>query len=235
MDSMLTVELVRHDPHALIWSPSNTAGSVDHGVLSSDGYINVYECKAVDRTGVGDWTVPIDLSQLRGYAAIGGSYVTYLLLGRPADVSRPYRRHCGGCSGRWCLACCRDTRSWSSLAAHVSSADERLMLQPWFCHWAWVVPPRDLERWISSRATGAYTHQLPGNDADLASITGAVRLCHYLSFDASYRGFALSGTEPITLIEQLNSIERVDNDGTAPIVSISNPVGQGHMETPFRG
>lgn len=226
IDSLLAIETVRHDPYSLIWSPSNTRGAVDHGVLSTGGFLTVFESKAVDRVGAQNrWTVPIPVRQLHGYAALPWP-VYYVVLGRPAILRNPSSRLCEACNGEWCRACCRDARSWAFLTEHVRAADVRIRLQPWFCHWAWVIDAQHLRALHTLLDGPATTWSFPPAGVDLAfylSNFGGTRLCHFLSQPLRQRAIQVApGDSPIGIIEEVGFAPNDDEDATPPLYAFSD-------------
>ncbi|MBH0781338.1 hypothetical protein [Nocardia bovistercoris] len=65
-----------------------------------------------------------------------------------------------------------------------------LKLQPWFCHWAWVIPATDLHTMLTTRAAGRVLEPeevIPTEDGNifLNDRSKATRLCHFLADVAS--------------------------------------------------
>lgn len=177
---MVAIEVVRLDPTAIISSPANTRGAVDHRVRSRFA-VTVLECK-----GVGNRSkIPIRNEQLWEYVYGGGPHGTiYVLPSRPRVKARPWTRTCPRpcCGGRGCRYCPRDERSWNGLESwlHGLSPDDRL--QPWFAHWAWCIRAQDLGSELGLSGSGpahGKTHLLDWDDSSLGSLPGAVRLCHW--------------------------------------------------------
>lgn len=219
VDSLLASELIRHDPYTLIWSPSNTAGSADHLARGSSGVLAVFECKAVDRLAAGTWRSEVPQGQLDAHAARGHA-VWYLFLGQPNGRDPANRRSCPSCRG-WCRACCRDSRSWSLLAPHIKRADERLKLQPWFCHWSWVISAKNLRAAIPLRGPGMPSaYQLPVTDADMEALGKAERLCHFLAVPLNTRP---DGPD----LQQVNALQDAATfeDSTPPLVVLTSGTG----------
>ncbi len=203
VDSLLAAELVRYDPYALIWSPSQLDPlPVDHYAVGRSGRTIVFECKAVssskpsDDDGGVDWWAEIDTAQLAGYVGLNFP-VVYLFVPRPNDydLDRPWmRRPCGvsPCDGQMCLRCARDARSWGGLEPAVTSVGIRCRLQPWFAHWGWVITATNLQRWILAQyASVPLRANLKVKDASLADLRdnySAVRLCHLLNVDGGPGG-----------------------------------------------
>jgi hypothetical protein len=183
IDSLLAAELVRHDPYALIWSPSQFDDAADHVLYGERARFGVLECKAVSSNASLDptasWKIEIKRTQLNDYAHLPYP-VMYLFLAQPVALRSPEYRPCsiGPCAGRTCQACCRDTRTWGSLTSHVQSSPLPLRLQPWFCHWAWVITARDLLAYYDRRITSWKVRTVYLDDSFLWSLPGATRLCH---------------------------------------------------------
>lgn len=192
IDSMLAAEIVRHDPYSLIWSPSQRVpNAVDHMIQGQAGRFAAFECKAVisnsSRDPEAPWTAPVDVHQLTRYLRLPVP-VVYLFLAKPAVPTQPFRRACdlGQCTGYHCLACCRDARAWGALVPHIRGASAMLRLQPWFCHWAWVIPAADLYAVLVSRAPSGVLGPeeiIPTEDGTIftGDRTKATRLCHFLA------------------------------------------------------
>lgn len=193
VDSAIAIELVRFDPHALIWSPSQRAPvPFDHELLSARLASAFFEAKAVERGNPP--TVPIDITQLRTYLQIGLDPLFYLLPVAPTRVSTPHSTICkidGCCSSpgsgprpnTQCVCCPRDARTWTWLEAHYQSCPTPIRTQPWFSHWCWAVSARDLSSHPSvAAALRANTASvvLDATDRRLGGIPGAMRLCHLL-------------------------------------------------------
>ncbi len=184
IDSLLAAELVRHDPYALIWSPSQFDDAADHVLYGERARFGVFECKAVSSNGsldpVAPWKIEIKRTQLSDYADLPYP-VIYLFLARPVAPHSPEYRPCsiGSCADGTCQACCRDTRTLGSLAPHVQSSPLPLRLQPWFCHWAWVITAKDLLAQLDRAATAPWKSKtIHLDDSFLRSLSGATRLCH---------------------------------------------------------
>lgn len=182
VDSLLAAELVLALPDALIWSPSNTAGMWDHQVISQFARLIIFECKGVVSNAAASPSAPsfapIDLPQLNNYVASGVG-VTYLLASRPHDLRVPWRRPCNdGRADGMCSACYTAVgtapRRWADSMRHVRTAKTYLRLQPWFNHWAWCLPAEALQKHLGTSV------RVSLKDQDVASIAGAVRLCHLL-------------------------------------------------------
>jgi hypothetical protein len=102
-------EIVLSLPDAPIWSPSNTAGSWDHEVLTTPGRAMIVECKAIvsnaSRDPTAAWRIPIDQAQLDGYL-YRGLDPNYLLPACPPNRQAPWIRYCiDGLPDGTCSAC----------------------------------------------------------------------------------------------------------------------------------
>lgn len=189
IDSLFAVEVVRDDPYALIWSPTQYSNSPDHVLANSSGRVAVFECKGVQAVAdpdADDWKAKIDVGQLHSHAS-SSHPILYLVLAKPTNIASPALRFCSkSCcaTGKalWCKMCARDARSWGLLEQHVLQAETRLRLQPWFAHWAWVISATDLLTRLTS--TGKATQQDVTFKLDDALIEttfpDAARLCHRL-------------------------------------------------------
>lgn len=187
VDSSLAIEIVQHSPTALIWSPTNTKGMWDHEVTLAAGRAAIFERKAVDESATGDWTAPIDLVQLDNYSSLSWP-VLYVLLAEPRSAPKPWiRRGCreGSCgSASDCLAChSSGARRMAGYAKHVAGSTIAQRLQPWFCHWAWVIEAHSLQSSVVAAGVSLATQKgytQSASDKALRSHSGAVRLCHWL-------------------------------------------------------
>lgn len=183
VDSLFAIEAIRHNPHALIWSPTQTRRSYDHHVVAPGTPVWIIECKAVaERTRKGLWRTDIDRDQLKEYVDRGIPAI-YILLARPRNADQPWERPCA-CAGGPCLSCCYDLRSlsWSfPLVAHETPIRR---LQPWFGHWAWAITAVQLRRLMESehRPRGI-ARSIETTDeyfeSRVAAGFGAIRLCHF--------------------------------------------------------
>lgn len=221
IDSMVAIEVTRLEPSAIIFSPTNTKGAVDH--LVQRRYAEtVLECKGVDDQD----RIPIDLKQLWEYVYGRGPRETiYLLPSRPPNP-RPWQRKCSQpcCDGIGCRFCPRDARSWTGLDPWVRAMPEDDQVQPWFAHWSWCVPSRSLaDRFgLDPRVRTSGNSFLPWDDADLGALDGAARLCHWFgtSTDGPRLSRALrSAMEGPPDIEPLRRPETfVDFEASPPLV-----------------
>lgn len=218
VDSMLAAELVRNDPYALIWSPSqNDRFAVDH-LVTTAGTAVVFECKAVLTSaphsvdgGGGPWWASISAVQLEEYTRVPFP-VLYVLAERPTQLSHPFHTdQCGlwPCdAGRLCRCCPRDARSWSAMNSRFWDTALRLRWQPWFPHWAWVMSAKVLWEWVKNLpgvahavSTGDKTVSVSvpvgRDDFLLLRSHGAVtRLCHLLT-ELRAPGTAFPASEPL--------------------------------------
>lgn len=177
VDSMVAIEVVRLQPYAIVWSPTNTAGQIDH--LIQNGLLVTYlECKGVEARS----SIPIRLQQLWRYAyTVGPRDTVYVLPSRPAGTGAPFNRP-DACCGPFCRFCPRDARSWAGLERSITnSLDLEQRLQPWFAHWAWCVPCGDLcaHLGVLPGSCPSGHVKLDWDDGILGSLPGAVRLCHF--------------------------------------------------------
>jgi hypothetical protein len=179
VDSLLAYELLRGFPAAILWSPTNTAGSLDHQLYVGGRSAILFECKGIEDR----WRIPIRARQLDDYVSGGLGQLLYLLPSKPTDAAAPWRRSCArdpDAQG-YCLACTAhrgsDQRRWAGLQTHVSTAPLERRLQPWFNHWAWCVPASQLQAHLGSPRRDL---RIPADDNSLAAIPGAERLCHML-------------------------------------------------------
>ncbi|WP_141564834.1 hypothetical protein [Dietzia alimentaria] len=230
VDSLFAAEVVRYDPYALIWSPSQRdPNPVDHTVHGGGGNLAVFECKAVNAENPtaadgGDyWFAEIDRLQLDNYVA--QSYpVLYLLLAKPIDVLRPWNRSCdvGSCGKRLCRCCARDARSWGALNPRASVAAEKTRFQPWYAHWAWVLTAKTLDTLLDDPASTKFEVR----DNIMSSLSKGTqleitRLCHFLDDPSSS---APSTGMPRFLVDTLDDFDFsdlffpdvVDEDTTGP-------------------
>jgi hypothetical protein len=191
----------------------------DHEVSLSGGLAAIFECKAVDETAAGTWRNPVPLVQLDAYCALPWP-VLYVLLGQPRTPNLPWIRSCkeyGCASSPHCLACPSagpGTRKWAGSLAHVATATAPQRLQPWFCHWAWVVTARDLRSHLAAQGISSATqadHSLPAMDRDLRAIVGSERLCHWL-LQAATPGLLPSGLVPTSENARQRADVRYDLD-----------------------
>lgn len=228
VDSMVAIEIARLDPSAIISSPTNTAGAVDHRVRHSFA-ITVLECKGVDDRS----RIPIRLSQLWDYAyGIGPREVVYALPSVPSH--RPWLRRCSEpcCGGVGCRFCPRDARSWTGLESWVRRLPSDDQIQPWFAHWCWCVPSGSLARKIgissTTRATG--THSLEWSDDQLGALPDAVRLCHWFGSppaSATWSRAVSEGLESSPDLAVLAETDATEQFGETPplVVLLPSPVG----------
>lgn len=234
VDSLLAAEVVRHDPFSLIWSPTQSKGSVDHVVRYSSNKLAIFECKAVDSVSKGRrWTAPLDLVQLRRYLN-REIPALYVFLVRPLVLRRPDECNCsiGPCeSVARCVACCTDTRAYSGLNRSVMSAPAEMRLQPWFCHWAWIIPARDLQDLLPSGARSQSTTTVKLDDRWFHEHRTygyeMTRLCHFLRDVVSGHHAGTAGRVPWAtsgdVSEVLGLLREVhwsldDGDRTLPVV-----------------
>lgn len=144
VDSMFAIEVVEFVSHALIWSPTNTAGQVDHYIYGLRGVAVPFEIKGVITNSNRDphrpWRSPIDYRQLQRYVH-QGLPVLYVIPGRPDPFRSPWIRDCThdpDPTGR-CLACSnahQGARRWAGQdRPAIKTAPLEMRAQPWFAHW----------------------------------------------------------------------------------------------------
>lgn len=241
VDSLLAAEVVRHDPYSLIWSPTNTTDSWDHAVQFSMRGSAIFECKAVqaeNRYSKTRWSAPIRLLQLYKYVFNCDFTVHYLVLGKPREPLKPAQRNrCRECSFAWCKACCRDSRSWAALESPLGRAWFGIRLQPWFCHWARVIPAKELATLLdldeANPPNAGEEARLSLEDSRLESKGYVTRLCHFLDDAASgeavisnlLRGVFEDGDRrDVDMLQLMRSqllaanLEQNNDDSTLPIV-----------------
>jgi len=173
VDSLLAIEIVRRDPYALIWSPTNSHGAIDHVTFSARGS-TAFEVKAVVfEDAAHRWTIPINVEQLTEYTKLKVD-VYYLLLFEADLPEWPWITGCMCTRTFACLACPTDARSVAQLKEVVRDAPAALRLQPWFSHWAWVISAVDLLALM--QAILPRTQVIPTDDYR----RNAMRLCHFL-------------------------------------------------------
>lgn len=245
-DSLFAAEVFRHDPHALIWSPTQFRDAWDHTV-SSGARLGLFECKAVVTDRARDphaqWRAPVPLKQLHTFAfGLRTLRINYVLLGRPTRLAAPHRRtecQLGACDGGWCRACCRDARSSSFPDETVKSAPLHSRLQPWFCHWTWSTPATALaqSQGLQPGATApAKEENLVATQTALRDLPHATRLCHLLAAPGGRRArdavwtTRTVGADDLTardfdrvsrdLVELLEAPpDDADPEGTAPLLT----------------
>lgn len=194
VDSLLAFELIHARPRAIIWSPTNAAGSLDHELHLGGRRAILFECK-----GIGDRAqITVRGQQLADYVGRGLGQLLYLLPSLPLDKVNPWDVpcHCSPSGGR-CLACGPsrgpDPRRSADRDPHVATARRERLVQPWFNHWAWCIPASRL-----SKHLGAPTRNvnLGSNDSQISKLPGAVRLCHLLATATPTSQGGSAGTSP---------------------------------------
>lgn len=221
VDSMVAIEVVRLQPYAIVWSPTNTRSQIDH-VIRSGLAVSFLECKGVE-DGV---SIPIDLEQLWEYAHGGGPPDTlYVLPSAPIRSKAPYERVCArSCCGHWCRFCPRDARAWGGLERWINELGLEQRLQPWFAHWAWCVPCQPLAAHLGlaagTRPTGRA--KLAWDDADLGALPDAIRLCHLFAPHvgpslAAHRARPLEQRDAAALLELA---EIADAEASPPLLVV---------------
>lgn len=191
VDSMFAIEIAQFVPHALVWSPTNTKGEVDHVVQGLDALALSFECKGtvtdVTQNPAKPWKSPIDHKQLDAYVGTPGLPVLYVIPAKPTHPDVPWVRTCACNTGPQgvCLACPnpkpdpdRTSRRWAGKSPTVKGAQIHCRFQPWFAHWCWVIPAGVLKRNLARKGGPPV---MPTADHQLAAIRGADRLCHFLT------------------------------------------------------
>jgi hypothetical protein len=179
VDSLLAYELLTAFPTAILWSPTNTKGSLDHQLDVGGSRAILFECKGIEP----NWRIPIRWRQLDAYVSGGFGHLLYLLPSKPTDPTAPWLRTCThDPDGRGhCMACAAsvgsDRRRWAGKKPHVRSALPERRLQPWFNHWSWCVPASQLQHFLGHPVRDV---RILADDSTLAGISGAQRLCHML-------------------------------------------------------
>ncbi len=227
IDSLLAVEVVRHDPHALIWSPTQVKDSWDHEILATGGWLWIFECKAVLETSWElVWRAPVDRDQLDTYVDRRIPAI-YVFLAKPFDPNNPSVRPCSSspCDGERCRMCCNDVRTLSDGVSHVASARPVQRLQPWFCHWAWAIRAERLQSLMATLGTsGRRPRQINTMDSFFISHAEeyeALRLCHLLS-DIGSGGTTWTAGHSQELNFPLSGIPRARGANASPPVVVSS-------------
>ena len=220
VDSMFAIEVVEFVPHALVWSPTNTKGQVDHFVYGLGVRALSFECKGTvsDRTidPAQPWKSPIDYKQLDAYL-LAGFPVLYVVPAKPTHPDVPWVRTCACNPGPQgvCLACPNPKPDPDRTSRRWAAADESLMVkgakihyrfQPWFAHWCWVIPAGVLYRHLVAERR---PWEMPTADDQLAVMqgAGAQRLCHFLTdVRDGKRGLADISVDPGVLAERLDEL-----------------------------
>ncbi|WP_281873136.1 hypothetical protein [Brachybacterium paraconglomeratum] len=234
IDSLFAAEIVRYDPYALIWSPTQYRGSPDHELTNASGRVAIFECKGVQ--DVVDpinnkWTALIDVPQLRQHA--NQAYpILYLFLAKPPHPKAPgyaraCRHPCCYSPGKSpCKQCARDARSWGTLEQHVLAASIRLKLQPWFSHWSWVITADDLQTHLQNQgkmrqATSTFTLDDSQIENDFPN---ASRLCHRFRDIRSGSGPADDWTWPLLAAASFfDDMPRSRDEDATPPTSVIVP------------
>lgn len=209
IDSLFAAEAIAHVPATLIWSPSNTANSWDHELFHGTD-VGIFEAKGVlsdaKRDPLRTWRIPIRLAQLNYFANLTVD-VLYLLPVRPERPRTPWLRRCnlGACAGSAHCWCCQ-SQAWPARRMvgdlpHIARAPLHVRLQPWACHWIWVVPARCLRRHPQLAQSGPGEPTITADDAAIAALPNATRLCHWLS--ATDLFLARIGERPFGLTSSL--------------------------------
>jgi hypothetical protein len=205
VDSWFAAELALNQPISLLWSPTNYAGSVDHVVWSPGSRLAVIEAKGIELANARDpsssWRVPLEMQQLWDHSRQAWP-VMYLMLTRPltlgsalpGPLALPWIPFCwqGSCPGlcRYCqppassvLRARRDPFGPPGAAAWPLT--ERVLVQRWFAHWAWLVSARALaaevfRRYrVTSRPSRKRNGWIPAGVG--GQPIGGLPLCHWLA------------------------------------------------------
>lgn len=199
IDSMFTFELISAAPTAIVISPNNNSGprTPDHELRNARRKF-VFECKTLytAASGASNWVVRVPIKQLADYVAHGQPSLIYVLPASPTVLASPWIRTCGTDPDPrgWCKSCSNPRRGygavyvrrWAGKQEPIASASPETRLQPWFNHWAWCVPADSLLHYLKASSTlvrplsGTPTAEISASDSVLATITGAVRFCHFL-------------------------------------------------------
>lgn len=222
IDSLFAIEVLEFVSHALIWSPSNTAGQVDHLVDGIRGIAVPFEVKGIvtdaSRNPHRPWTCPIDYAQLASYIS-RAIPVLYVLPGRPDPFRSPWLRACATDPNGFghCQACDNSGQSARRWAGQdrpaVKAASLRVRAQPWFAHWCWLISAVDLD--IHLRTQGSPS-SINVADASMLAVPGADRLCHFLAGVAdgslSLESFGVDASEIGAVLAELPTLEPEDPD-----------------------
>lgn len=233
IDSMFVIEVVEFVSHALIWSPSNTAGQVDHWVNGLGGIAVPFEVKGVVTDAARDpnrpWKCPIDYAQLNRYITYGLP-VVYVLPGRPDPFAAPWIRNCTldpDSRGR-CQACHnanQSSRRWAgSHRPAVQTAPLQMRAQPWFAHWCWIMSATALDAYLKTQGAPAGINVA---DANMITVPGAERLCHFLTDIANGTrapaSFGVDVAEIAGMLAEIPAREPEDDDDQTVMTVVSFP------------
>jgi len=178
VDAMFAVEVAHYLPTSIFWSPTPTAGELDHGFLTSGMQAMIFECKAVVTDKMRDprkeWRSEINVAQLRSYLD-SELPILYVLPVKPDDLDKPWVRSSEGERCSYCRY--PDARRSADRSPAVISADLRARSQPWFAHWCWVIPAVGL----SSYRKGGSQVTISASSTNFEKIAGAERLCSFLA------------------------------------------------------
>jgi hypothetical protein len=178
VDSMFAIEVVEFVPHALVWSPTNTKGQVDHVVRGLGVSALSFECKGTVSDPKQDpakpWMSPIDYQQLAAYVGTPGLPVLYVIPAKPTKPDSPWIRRCaldpdpdhgGMCrachnpSAKFCHNPSAKSRRWAGESPTVKGAPIHYRFQPWFAHWCWVIPAGVLDRHLARKGGPRDAHR----------------------------------------------------------------------------
>ena len=187
VDALFAVELQRAIPEVLLWSPTQFAGSIDHLISPSFRWM-AFEAKGITN----ERRIRIDSAQLRTHAA-NRMRIDYVLPAFEQTMGNLGSNTCSVCCANnvSCPHCVRDDRSRAVIrvpgaprhlppAAAPATLDQRTIAhaQYHFGHWLWIISANDL-------LNSAPASQISADDADLAAIHGAKRLCHSMILTAA--------------------------------------------------
>jgi hypothetical protein len=231
VDSLISVEFVRRIPEALIWCPSQFAGSYDHFIAGIHHFV-ILEAKGIRDNE----TVLIAVPQLVDHVATGLP-VHYVLPASDQTVTTARLCNCTDCllNGGRCLHCVRDIRSVRTSAiarrlpivpnvrgAPTTAIQNRIaQSQSWFGHWTWIVPAQSLltqvQTWRATRVPPPTLIPTSAEDGNLAKILRAVRLCKFL--DEASRSLAVSRTQTIDGWEMVRTGDDVERNRRMDLIA----------------
>ncbi len=179
VDSLLAFELLHAIPTAIIWSPTNTIGSLDHALHQGGRAALLFECKGIGDRG----QVTVRGGQLSDYITRGLGHILYVFPALPPDETEPWSVPCNCPPSRGrCLSCGPvrgvDARRSSDRDPSVATAPLARRIQPWFDHWAWCISAARLSAHLGAPSGNV---NMSSDDASMQSMAGADRLCHLLT------------------------------------------------------
>lgn len=194
IDSLFSYEALLANPEARIFSPPNNAGpgTPDHHITMGSKSL-VFELKTLSRVSLArpTWYVDVPEAQLTRYSTVAPKTI-YVLPAEPKDPNRPWIRDCAtdpDSSGR-CQACYAgfdpadlvSRRRWAANHTNWQGQSPEVLMQPWFNHWSWCVPAKDLTSYVIanrvSKLSGSW--RIDATDSVLSAVPRAMRLCHLL-------------------------------------------------------